>query len=931
MLTEIITFAEIKQGLKGISRPFFANWIWYAKNKGYLDPIADGLLQSNAIKKPIEAINYLAKAISDDLLRNTKKVNYTDFQESSTSKSIAKKLIEKVTGESLRSEIKDKTTRYGSYGHSMAATLFSGELIPSGVFINGTVKTKQFDLFSNEYAYTLLKQHYGVKEKKIRKKLFVKLVEKIERTQQELLNIWKKNGHLPNQSTKYAELLTDLHLIYGEHLMKVRGEGLYDPEDQYLSFLTVMTWVQVLLYYKKTGGYPLFSEVAVLKNSENVGVGRLDILTVLSINGIRPSLVEQKKIKRLSSRAIPFDSVGHIIRALIANLGENIELEITDWKFAVGDGVNGMKKQVNIIYTDDVLQKPLKKHEDQVKRYLSMSVLSHALASGFSKLNETERLWETGSFKLVGRLVYFLPDRAPIVHKVVLTTEELKSVFTDQIVSNFGSATRRAILRVASNIAMTHVYHRLLQNKSQPISDSSNVNQLDFSSEIPLLQNVAPTVSEIILEHHVPIFKDPPTNFIELVGYRTRSGKKEELLEMHINRLFKAIAEGAVITEPGFNMHTGGKICCPVHGEKSASLSIEFDIGRFTCFGCEVRGNFNLASVPDGIDIGSGKYVRWELDSLIIPPRHREVMTIAQQILHSSFRGSQGEIYLAAERGLSPELSYHLLDVGFGDDRLIEGLLASGVSYDELLYYGILDISLGKNAHAGNAVKLLRRMSMSLDDLKRPGKDGKTLGLPYSILEGRVTYPLEIHKVINSIYGRSIDPNCPKPLRHRKTKSRHTGMKHGGLNLSMAVASEAPYIMVSEAVLNAATLLEMAKDIKAQTAIVGVNNLLLIELLAKSKKDIILAYDFDLPSWNEKKKEWGGETGQKNTILTRDRLVEYGFKGSVYDFTGGFVKAHPGIIYNDVNKYWTDYSGTRVNVLDYIQEIPQEYKNSMEP
>lgn len=920
MSLENLSLADIKRALKGINRPFYREWVYFAKNKGYLDPIVLGLVHANRIEKASDAIAYLSRILTDDILKNTKKINYGDFQNSSTSRSLAKKLIEEIEKSPKKGTAIDKTTRYGSYGHSMAAQLFSGNLIPNSIFLNADYRKQngQIDLFPNGYHYELLDAEIHSNKKKTKRKLFKKLIEKIEKDWKELVEIQQK-GYSPFQTQKFKNLVKDLRFIYKDHITKVLGEGI---EDEYLASLTLMTWVPVLLYYAKIGNFPLFSEVFILENSLDVGVGRLDVLSVVSIDGKEPTKNDLKKIRQLTRR--PFHSVGHVIQALVSVFGTHLCLKITDWKFAVGDGVNGMRKQLNIIKKEDVAGQPLRKHKDQVERYLSLSILSHSLASGFSKLEEIEKLWEQDTFSLTGELVYFFPDEMPIIHSLSLSKDEVKSVFKDQIVSNFNLAKKRNRLRTTSNIVLEHILHLIKEGRHEEIQKTHLPQEMFSKGEHEHRKDI--TMSEIIMKYYQPFFMDEDTKCIEVIGKRNN----REILELNLSNVFNGINTGKIIAEQGFNRKTGGKICCPVHHEKTPSFSIALDIGKWRCFGCGISGEFNTAAIPDDIEIHISRGIFLELDKLLIPPRHAEIMLKAQEILTGAFPGSRAETYLALERGLNPEISRSFLGAGYGNNRLIEGLIDAGFTLDELIYYGICGISTSKNAHTHPTVHALKHLGISIDNQTRLTGEGKA-GLPYSILEDRLTYPLEIFKIINSIYGRALDPNCPKNLRHRKVRSKETGMRHGGINISLAVESKAPYIMVSEAGINAATFIELARDIKAQTALVGVNNPLLIEYLARSKSDIIFALDYDLPMFDEKKQKWGGETGQKNTVKLRDVLVnEYNFKGKIYDFTSGFVKANPGIAYNDINKYLVDYGARRINVLDYIREVPREYINSMD-
>lgn len=918
MSTEIISRADIKQALKGIGRPFFAKWIYDAFDNGYLDLMSEGLLIKNSITKPIEVVMYFEKRIPDEVLKNPKRVTGGDFGKNSSSREVAKRLAKKITGKEAISQKGDKTRRYGTFGHVMCAELFSGKLISYE-----NLPGHQLDIFSNGYEYELIRQRLQHSKRKVSKKAFEKLLAKIGREKNSLMKIWKQS-HLPIQSTTYRELIKDLAPIFKGHMTKIfdYGNGVGDNEDHYLSFLTVLTWVEVLFYYNKVGSFPLFSEIFVLENSADVGFGRIDILSVISINGVQPTDEQLEIIGKLSKRE--FKSVGVLIKALVSQFGSHLTLKITDWKFAVGDGVQGMKKQLNIIAADDATVNPLPKHSDQLDRYLSLSGVSHSLAEGFSRLDEVEKIWETETFSLIGELVYFFPDREPVIHSKNLSKEDIQRVFKDQVVSNFHSATVRSALRTTSNIAMKYV-EQLLDNQTQQERIIIPGSQIQFAEGDMLLRKENPTISQIILKHYNPIFLDPVTKVFEIVG---RDIRKD--LEVHVDRLFEAIEKGSIIAESGFNRKTGGKICCPFHEEKTPSMSIPFD-RKAHCFGCGITADYNLASIPEGVEIHSGKSIRYELEKLVIPDRHREIMAVAQDILHDCFKNSPAEKYLAVRRGLDPRISYHFFDAGYGDHRLIEGLLAGGFTLDEMLYYGILGLSTSRYAQNNSTVEVLKRFGYSIGDMLRDTSNAKgeiVKGLPYSILEHRLTYPLEVHKVINSIYGRSLDENCPKNSRHRKTRAKETGMLHGGLNISYAVESDRRFIMVSEAGLNAVTLVEMAKDIQAQTAVVGVNNYLLLELLAKSKADIIFSYDLDPPKWHKKRKIWSGETGQENTVKARDALVEYGYKGRMYTFTPGIAKAFPNYPYNDTNKFWFDFR-MKINVLDYIEEIPKTYVNTM--
>jgi hypothetical protein len=515
----------------------------------------------------------------------------------------------------------------------------------------------------------------------------------------------------------------------------------------------------------------------------------------------------------------------------------------------------------------------------------------------------------------------------PIIHQVVLTQEEVKAVFKEQIVSSFFPGKRRASLRIVSNLAMKYAT-QLIEGKEGQINKGGEASKQLILNAVTEEEETTfsfdhISVGSIIREYYEPIWKDDART-IEIA--ETRGSK--EYLQMHVDKIGAAIDAGIIIADPGFSLKHGGAICCPYHGENTASCHLSYELGRFTCFGCEISGTFAPGSIPDGVEINFGSRTRWELESVVIPPRHREIMMAAQEILHGCFPGSKGEYYMYMERGLNPIGSHKILGIGYADERLIMGLLMKGFTYDELIYYGFLGVGKGVKP-SSPIVVILQKTGLSVQQLLRPvPKMDNVYGLPYLAINECVTYPLELFKIINSFYARSVDPNCPKNLKHRKLRSKAHGIRHGGLNVTWATESKAKYIMVVEAPINMDTLMQTSTDVKALTALVGVRNPLLVEMLAKHHGDIILGFDYDKRKWSEKLQREIGLTGQKNTVFFRDKLIEYGFKGNIWNFTGAFVKNNPEVNFNDFNQYWLDY-GKRITVLDHLEEIPKEFDESL--
>ncbi len=366
MPLELITFKEVKEALKGIDRPIYRDWVFYAFPQGYLDLLAEGLMKSSTIKTPIEVIPYYAELLSDDVIKKSRKVTHGDLSRTATCNQQVKRLKEKITGEKVDVKINDKTRRYGTLSHTAITALLSGDpLIPDQVSKNGNEKLEQGSLFSNDYDYeqlaTLPKGDYKKDVK--RRKLSWQLMGRIEKNWRYLAKEIEKATSL-TQSVEYRTLRKDLLLIFDEHMRKVADTESVSHEEEYLCFLTFMSWAAALVYFKQTGSHPMFKEVAVLKNSSDVAAGRIDVLRVMRINDMVTNKKQSERLQRLTSHE--FGSVGHIIRALRKTFGTHLDLKIRDWKFAIGDGPKGIKNKLNIINATDVVGSPLPEHERQM-------------------------------------------------------------------------------------------------------------------------------------------------------------------------------------------------------------------------------------------------------------------------------------------------------------------------------------------------------------------------------------------------------------------------------------------------------------------------------------------------------------------------------------------------------------------------------------
>src|SRR3989304_144376 len=892
MTYQNLTSEELSILIKYV-RPEFKNWAWHSFIQGHLDLLIQGIMRAGKAGSRAESLLYLEEY--QKTLPQKDKVTWGDVAKTSRNQRLSKLLSEIITGE-RNSSAYDKSRYHGIISHIAIPELFSGNLLNMEKISRGKLQSpEQHEIFHNGISLELLRLDKTKSVKLLRLYESLKLIEYAEAYLEKVEEDVRK-GMLPHQSKSFPQLRESLRPIFEEYMQKILTNELM--ENEYLSSHTFMIWAKALTCYKYSGNLAFFREVPVLANAYDLGAGRIDALFVRTIDGKTPDKAQTERVKAMTKRQ--FHSVGHLMNTLLRAFGDKIDFKVTAWKFAVGDGERGMRSQMNVVKVKDVEDRPLDGHERQIKRYLSMAILSHSLSS-LRHIDEVEKIWETKSFSMKGEIAYFFPDKQ-VFHDVVLTPEKIKLFFQEQVVSNFVSAKRRATFRHTSNALFNHAINLVNENEKKIPGKST---QLFMEEVIP-----APKIQvSSVIERYVERKFADERGLIEIVG---TDRKGEKILEMHLDRVIKAIEDGYVQKARGFDSARKILVCCILHEEKTPSMHITYNRG-FKCFGCGAHGRFATDSIPEDVHVVIQPLKVFDQENratqkLVIKQRHREIMLLAQELLSGAFLGSRGSEYIArfpdpripnSGRGLDPELS-HQFGAGFGTLGLIPGLLERGFSYGELLEHGFLRISPNVREQS-RVVELLIKPGFKLNEIARPDfvkKDGeleRVNGLPYSELNERLTYPLEIGGIINSFYGRSIIPNCSPNFAHRKLSNEHNGMPHGAFNMTKSMLSGATEILVTEAPIDADTFMQKS-DCKADTAIIGVNNDVLCEELAGFSGNIILALDNDIG----KKRN----TGAEETIKFTEKLKYKGFKGQIYDFTAGMVKNNPAVNYKDANRYW---------------------------
>ncbi len=697
-----------------------------------------------------------------------------------------------------------------------------------------------------------------------------KLKNEITTLQSKILIELKRQDHWTTVAATIGpaihELRARLFPIFGSHINALTQ---YDrPGTEYLMAVILVSWLAALPLLD-IGRPILFKELPVLSPDLKLGGGRLDILELLAIDGKQPSGWQVRFLKEMAEGR--FKSTGRLMHELEMKLGPNLSFRIIDLKFAIGDSV----ERGRIIQPEDVTQ-PLAKHLEQIKRYITLANLDYHLHCRGKTLTG---IWSGHSPVRAGRLIYFLAAEEPVVHEIVMTPEEQTACFTESIASRFHGAKFRAVIRNLNNLLVGRLNSQLTgRSANRPKTNGAPAGSLNLFPDAG-----TDIISEILDRHRC--FADE-NKIIERIG---GGGKCVHL--MHLGRLLDAIRKGSV--KGDFSLERGrGSIGCLMPGHDDPNPSMHIDLGRgiWKCFGCGVYGFFAETSIEQVPNLKAGRTGRIPMEfkktrKIVIPDEHHNIMSLAQEILNSQFKESPAQDYVAG-RALDSELAYSLR-AGYGSNELINVLLDS-YDYDQLIHYGFLAIS-SKISSTGGICPLLTKRGMRLDQMKRQANT--KFGLPYSVLARRVTFPLAFEGRMTNFYGRAMW-QCEARYKHRKLSVEHTGVPHGAFNIE-SLSADHPEIIIAEGTFDALSLIQMSYP--ATMAMIGVNNQVIIEAIARSGKNLAIALDID-----------PNKTGQNNTAKILSYLKSMGHSAQVRDFTQDFTAAHPDFLTlgcKDFNEY----------------------------
>lgn len=860
------------------STPEFRAWAMEMFLTGRLTELTEALVIMGTARNAREALSYLSETERQASRRGIG-IALCDLRGDDTPGRLFAELG-RAMGRKTDFFSSDPALFHGALGHFAVPELFVSSLIEENPYLpyraspqlplrfeNGGTPDPQLSLYGMaDPVSTVSFVGMQAEERKARH-----LIRRARELWEEALGIAKGGSPLATRKIK-TRLQKVLYPLFGDYVWRLeRHRSVRDD----LTLLTLMSWVTAALYYRRTGRRMLFREIPVLARNRGFGGGRIDALEVRTIGGKVLRGPHRRVLGELMKRR--FRSVGHLLRALTGILGTKLEVAVIDWKFAVGDTSSG-----EVLDPASVKEKPLSEHAAQIERYLALSTLDHSL-----EVNGNHGRFQGTAHALTGEVVYFFPSRDPIVHAVSAPPPKLEEVFIAEVANRWGRAERRAAVREVNNLLVRHVIRLLGGNGKKHFRSEAHGSRSGFL--FPVEGSAIPVVREY--RRFVGT-----RDVIEVVGTR-RNGKPH--YEMDFGKLLDAIHAGDVKTGY-FSPERGGKISClmPGHDDPGPSMQVYLAQARFYCFACRAQGDIALHTIPSEVTIAPRHRIpaaaRMDIPARSlpsIPDEHHRVMSLAQELLRAAFRGSPGEQYLREIRGINADLA-HEEGAGFGDGRLISGLLDSGLTLDDLIRFGFVSISQ-RISSSGGIVPLLRARGMSVKDAEREIRisRGKSLrGFPYSALSERVTFPLELEGRRTSFYGRAIGEHTL--LKHFKLKA--SKVPQGGYRMGILESEGSREVIVAEAAIDALTLIAMGH--RETLALIGIHNKTLEDSIVRSGRDIAIAFDID-PTEHK--------TGQTETAALTERLRARGHKGGIRDFTAEFTREHRGP-FKDYNQWWVD-------------------------
>jgi hypothetical protein len=243
--------------------------------------------------------------------------------------------------------------------------------------------------------------------------------------------------------------------VFGRHLRDAKrlGEQTHH-NDRYI--YTLLSWANALVDSSHEKRQIWFSEVPVMWFKKNgFDGGRIDALEIMSLDGQEPTSEDEVMFKELAS--VRYPSAGNLLTTVQNRTGTtHTTAKVIDFKFAVGDAL----KRGEIINPEDVEDRPLPKHQDQIARYLTLAPVDfNSLSVGEEEPLRESEIWNSQDSFIEGEIIYFHPFQFPVRHTIILTPEQ-KARHFEQFRERLPKAQRKARIRTTDSLVA-----RLLEDR----------------------------------------------------------------------------------------------------------------------------------------------------------------------------------------------------------------------------------------------------------------------------------------------------------------------------------------------------------------------------------------------------------------------------------------------------------------------------------
>src|SRR3989344_1560461 len=146
------------------------------------------------------------------------------------------------------------------------------------------IDPKQLSIFSNgNSTYDLFPEKKWPHSQVL--KIFNEIVELWSTLKQQI-----RSENVPVHTKNFRKLCQKLRLVFGNYVTKILDRSIM--EDEYLSFMTLMTWAGAVAFYKDNGNFNFFREVPIFPFNEDFGAGRID---AFSVRGIGKEIVSSQR------------------------------------------------------------------------------------------------------------------------------------------------------------------------------------------------------------------------------------------------------------------------------------------------------------------------------------------------------------------------------------------------------------------------------------------------------------------------------------------------------------------------------------------------------------------------------------------------------------------------------------------------------------